>query len=101
MTIADSCVVTFAANGRKLWPRVLEALRIWMPYTALQCACGTYCPATVLTPACAVGRSRWHAGTIDDRVAARVTGVAGMVAMEPLAEEIGPAFQPPTQVPDD
>ena len=41
--------------------------------------------------------SRWHAGSMDDRVAARVTGVV-FAGMEPLAEEIGPAFQPPTQV---
>ena len=34
---------------------------------------------------------------MDDRVAARVTGAAS-ADMEPLAEEIGPAFQPPTQV---
>ena len=41
--------------------------------------------------------SRWHAGSMDDRVAARVTGAA-FADMESLAEEIGPAFQPPTQV---
>ena len=45
--------------------------------------------------ACAAD-SRWHAGTMDDRVSARVTGHGGE-PMEPLAEEAGPEFMPATQ----
>ncbi len=76
-------------------PAVLPCLADLQTPTSL-CMSSKPCCCAVSPPVLCCG-SRWHAGSMDDRVAARVTGAA-FADMEPLAEELGPAFQPPTQV---